>query len=254
MILFSDAHCDPEGLTPQLRQLLRETEDETFVSNGDMANLLPQGLERYFASLYLTQLEMALDGRTLYQIAGNHDPYSWSKKLYAAIPNIEVVREMNCPHADFRSGATVYEKRDRKGYHFWGEDGNPVMVTHIEHGHRWSIDWRFLRHAAPGLVDFMTDHFPKPWYAFSKKMGWMPSQVKGETRYHLAVLSTWRGALLYAQNRPLSRVICGHTHKLGAVTALFPHGLDYIMVDGGTLATGSFIRLGAGGGITFESL
>lgn len=244
MITFSDAHCEPEGLTPELRQLLGQTGDETFASAGDLANQLPHGLERYLCSVYLTQLERALDGRKLIVLGGNHDPFPWSKKLYARIPNIEVVRELNILHP-FMVGK--------------GEGPVPVdvyepVVTHIEHGHRWAIDWRFLRHFAPGLVDFMTDHFPKPWYAFSRKMGWIPSQVKGETKYHLAVLSTWRGALLFAQDKPLTRVVCGHTHKLGAVTSLFPHGIDYILVDPGTMATGSFIRLSDDGKITFESL
>ncbi|MBA7686739.1 hypothetical protein ES703_95194 [subsurface metagenome] len=221
IIEFSDAHENPQGMSQQLREIiaLARADGATLVCNGDFINLLPWGYDKWPGSPFLAELRATLRGYDLWLVSGNHDPCSWLKALLGDWPNVFVRRRI------------VWASP-----HTWRD-------VEFRHGHGWSPDWRVLRHFAPGFVEFMTDTFPKQWYWFSRKMGWLPSKLKEEKEqdYRKAILSVWLGAVGHAQRKDRT-VICGHTHSQGSLTV----GKEILVADAGTLLEGEFIRIDRG--------
>lgn len=217
IIEFSDSHENPDGMSQELREIisLAKTEDAILVGAGDIINLLPWGYDAWVGSPFLDEFREALGGYNFYWLTGNHDPHSWVKRLFGDWGNIIITRQLVWPA--------------------------PLGEVEIRHGHRWSVDWRILRHIAPSFVEFMADHFTWFWYKFSERMGWLPSKLKEEGRehdYQRAILSVWYGAVGHAQRKG-RRVIVGHTHSRGSLI----RGDDVLVADGGTLREGDFIRI-----------
>lgn len=221
-IASSDWHCQPEELIPEARKLIGKAEPgDILVGVGDLFDFLPPGKDRFKNSKAIDDFIKLLGGREFYYVTGNHDPYPWVKERFKDHSNIKVVRDVNL--------------EDR-----W----------YFRHGHGWSYDWWLLRHFAPGVVEFMSDHLPKPWYWFSKKMGWIPSQDKraayvggpGERqKYDDKVGIVWRNAIQHAQHNNIS-VIVGHTHCSGMLQRAM-NGVKVVIADGGDLRDGTYLLI-----------
>ena len=232
-IVSSDWHCQPEELIPEAMKLIGQAEPgDTLVGVGDLFDFLPLGKEKFKNSKAIDDFINLLGGREFYYVAGNHDPYPWVKERFSKHGNIKVVRNVNF---------------DNRWY--------------FRHGHGWSHDWWLLRHFAPSVVELMADRLPRPWYWFSKKMGWIPSEDKaaisspyplhyGEGRermerqkYNDKVGVVWRNALRYAQHNNIS-VIVGHTHCSGVLIRA-NNGSKAVIADGGDLRDGTYLVIDA---------
>ncbi len=223
LIVSSDWHCQPEALIPQARELIEKAEPgkDALVGVGDLFNFLPMGKDKFKNSKAIDDFIKLLGGQTFYYVAGNHDPYPWVKERFKDYPNIIVARIVN------------FEDR-------W----------YFRHGHGWSIDWRLLRHFAPGVVEFMTEHFPTLWYWFTMKMGWIPSKQKEalyiggpreRQKYSDMVGIVWRHAIRHAQHNNLA-VIVGHTHCSGILKRAM-NGVKAVIADGGDLRDGTYLLI-----------
>lgn len=217
MISFSDSHCQPDKLSPNVVYIVDKArkEKEPLVAVGDLFDLLPLGYDAFVGCKAIQEFVELLDGYPLEYVAGNHDPYRWVKKLFAPYDNI-----------------SVHKRLDAYGFHF-------------RHGHGWSADWRILRHFASGLVEFMTDYFPRPWYWLSKRMGWIPSAKKPieneeSTEYNKAIARVWDNATKHAQRHGIT-VIIGHTHAAGRLETLYG-GRRIVFADGGDLKEGTYLK------------
>lgn len=211
-LVFCDAHENPDCVSSNLRTVIGIAENNGWelYSVGDLLNLLPLGRDGWEG--WLRQFDTHLDDYPITLVAGNHDPYRWLKKMFADWENVRVVRRC-----------------DIEGYH-------------LRHGHSWSPDWWVLRHIAPGLVDFMLDAAPKQWHWFSRKMGWIPSELKAqggpkEHQYHKQIKYLLDESIKYAEKHNTT-VLYGHTHcqmaAPGRPSRLFS-------VDGGTLKEGDYL-------------
>jgi len=221
-IVSSDWHCQPQELILQARELMgKALPGDTLVGVGDLFDFLPLGKDRFKNSKAIDDFIQLLGGREFYYVAGNHDPYPWVKERFSDYPNIKVARNVN------------FENR-------W----------YFRHGHGWSHDWWLLRPLAPGIVEFMADHLPRPWYWFSKKAGWIPSQDRGaiyvgspreRQKYDDKVGIVWRNALFHAQHNNIS-VIVGHTHCSGVLKRA-SNGSKAVIADGGDLRDGTYLLI-----------
>ena len=222
LIVSSDWHCQPEELIPQARELIEKADPvkDILVGVGDLFNFLPMGKDKFKNSKAIDDFVILLGGRTFYYVTGNHDPYPWVKQRFKDYPNIKVARTLN------------FEDR-------W----------YFRHGHGWSIDWWLLRHFGPGFVEFMAERFPKPWYWFSRKMGWIPSQQKKVAdvapkegqKYDDKVGIVWRNAIQHAQHNNIV-VIVGHTHCSGILKRAM-NGVKTVIADGGNLGDGTYLLI-----------
>ena len=217
-IVFSDSHCQPDRLSPQIAWVIARAvnEREPLVGVGDLFDLLPWGYDAFADCPAVKELVELLDGYLFDYVAGNHDPYRWVKRLFAPYGNIKVHRRF-----------------DSLGLHF-------------RHGHGWSIDWWFLQHFASDFVEFMADYFPRPWYWCSRKMGWIPSMKKParmeeSTMYNEAIGVVWNNAVKYAQNHGVT-VIVGHTHAAAKLETLYG-GRRVVLADGGNLSEGTYLQI-----------
>ena len=244
IIGFSDSHEQPWEMSLELREIIgmARKEQAVLVSDGDFIDMLPHGYDAWPGSPFLERLREALQGGDLWLVGGNHDPASWLKKLFSTWPNVHVERRI-----------------------VWRWTSGPGQRgIEFRHGHGWSPDWWILRHFAPAFVEFMADHFPKQWYWFSRRMGWLPSRRREEAEvkifrnrpilrlgpelraastepenerdYRMAILAVWNKAVAHAQSKDC-RVIVGHTHSWGSLHA----GTEVLMADCGTLKEGKYI-------------
>ncbi len=221
-IVSSDWHCQPEELIPQAAELIGRAEpSDILIGVGDLFDFLPLGKEKFNNSRAIDDFINLLGGREFYYIAGNHDPFPWVKERFGSYSNIKVSRTV------------TFDNRWR-----------------FRHGHGWSCDWWLLRHFAPGVVEFMTDHLPTLWYWLSKKAGWIPSDHKravyfggsGERQqYNDKVGIVWSNALQHAQHNDMS-VIVGHTHCSGVLTRA-KNGCKAVIADAGDLRDGTYLLI-----------
>ncbi len=222
-VVSSDWHCQPDELIPQAREIIGKAEPgkDILVGVGDLFDFLPLGKDRFKNSKAIDDFILALGGQTFYYVAGNHDPYPWVKERFKDYPNVMVVR-----HRSFED----------KWY--------------FRHGHGWSHNWWFLRHFAAGFVEFMTDHLPRLWYWFSRRMGWIPSKHREAAhvggprerhKYNDKVGIVWRNAIQHAQHNNIS-VIVGHTHCSGILKRAM-NGLKAVIADGGDLRDGTYLLI-----------
>jgi len=222
----SDWHCDPDSLIDEAKEFIRRGKEAKtmLVGGGDLLNLLPIGREKFKGARVVNELVQALDGYPFHYVSGNHDPYRWVVELFRDFPNIKVMKWLE------------------------GELGGQAYF--FTHGHQWAIDWAFLRHFAPRFVEFMVDYFPKLWYRFCKRMGWMASEAKRQTgagyrerqKYNDLTGIIWRGGIRFAQHRGCC-VILGHTHTSGELKRFTGGnmGIISLMVDGGDLRDGTYV-------------
>ena len=220
----SDWHCQPDELIPQARELIGRSDPskDTLVGVGDLFDFLPLGKDRFKNSKAIDDFIDALGGRTFYYVAGNHDPYPWVRKRFKNYANIKVYRTLN-----------------------WEDK------WYFRHGHSWADDWRYLRHIAPALVEFMAEHCPRLWYWFSRRMGWMSSAHKehgyvGSPRerhkYNKAVGKVWRHAIRRAQHNDFT-VMIGHTHCSGILRRAMDSEVKAVMADDGDLRDGTYLLI-----------
>ena len=222
LIVSSDWHCQPEELIPQARHIIEKADPgkDLLVGVGDLFNFLPLGKDKFKNSKAIDDFIRLLGGQTFYYVTGNHDPYPWVKQRFKDYPNIVVARIVNF--------------KDR-----W----------YFRHGHGWSHDWWLLRHFAPRVVEFMTEHFPRFWYCLSRKMGWLPSKQKEvadvapseRQKYDDAVGIVWRNDIQHAQHNNLA-VIVGHTHCSGILRRALS-GVRAVIADGGNLGDGTYLLI-----------
>jgi len=212
-IYFSDLHDNRDGVSENLRQIVHRAKALRcrLYSNGDLINILPLGPDGW--EKWLKEFEELLDGYPILVLGGNHDPYRYLKRLFCDMPNVTVKRRENLPNG-----------------------------VHLRHGHSWSPDWWLLRHVAPAIVEFMVDYFPKPWYWFSKKMGWIPSELKEEglpkkRKYTKQVNWLWRKGMAYAERHEVT-VVLGHTHCQGG--SVGKPGVTFVM-DCGAAKDGDYL-------------
>ena len=222
----SDWHCDPDGLIDEAKEFIRRGKEAggTILGCGDLLNLLPIGREKFNGAMVVNELVQALDGYPFYYISGNHDPYPWVVELFRDAPNIKVVKRLE-------------SELGRRTYLF-------------THGHQWAIDWALLRHFAPRFVEFMVDHFPRLWYRFCKRVGWMASEAKHKAstghrerqKYNDLTGIIWRNGIRFAQHHGCC-VILGHTHASGEFRRFAggDTGIVAVMVDGGDLRDGTYV-------------
>lgn len=212
-IYFSDAHNDRDGVSEEIRQIVQKAKTLrcSLYSVGDMLNILPLGPDGWEKWLY--EFEELLEGYPITVLGGNHDPYRYLKRLFKDVPNVTV------------------EQRVTK-----------ANGVHLRHGHSWSPDWWLLRHIAPAIVEFMVNYLPKPWYWFSKKMGWIPSKLKEagvpkKRRYVKEVSFVWRKGIAYSQRHDVV-VVNGHTHCQGGCVG--EPGIVFV-VDCGAAKDGDYL-------------
>ena len=190
----SDWHIYPDGLSPQVRNWITEGKKQhaMLIGNGDLSEFMYRRWQDFIDSKAVRELEEVLDGYPFTYIANNHDPIRFVRKVYAHIPNIEVVEEK-----DVVVGDTLY---------------------HFEHGSRFAVDWRLLQ----PVNHWIASWFPRPWLWWQNIRGTLPSQLKEKAggaitgkesekyRHHIGII--WRRALRDALKRNAVTVI-GHTHK-----------------------------------------
>ena len=220
----SDWHEQPQGLSGNAKMFIRMGKERNadMVVNGDILDLLPLGKEKFEGSPVAEQFVEELDGYPIILVAGNHDPYPWLCELFRGERNIEVERE------------------------YWAPEGEQWFYFH--HGHTWVPDWWFLRHIAPGLVEFMVEHLPQQWYWLSRRMGWLPGTAvrEGEWRepgYPPLVELLWRKGWEYGQKHGCV-VVIGHTHCPVALRSFYPEtGSRASFIDGGTLMNYTYVEI-----------
>ena len=234
----SDWHSNPDGLIPEAKDFIKlaKAVGARVIACGDLFNLLPMGRESFKGSMAVRELIEALDGYPMDYVSGNHDPYPWVRELFGEVPNIHIIRAL-----DLEMNGRLY---------------------HFTHGHQYAIDWAILRHIAPGFIEFMVEHFPRAWYAFSKWMGWVPGQIKPRIeesyresqRYNDATGIIWRNAIREAQRKNYC-VVLGHTHTTAQLRRFIDTdvGIRTVMIDGGDLREGSFV-IGGGGDVELAFL
>lgn len=225
-LLSSDWHCDPWELRPEVKLWIEKGKAQraTLFGVGDLFNILPWGEKRWErqpdGAIY--QLKRILDGYPLYYITGNHDPdVPWLEKMFADSPNIRIVPKIHVGGADIR------------------------------HGHETFIDWRILRHFAPEVVNFASRYFPKQWYDFCRRMGWMPSTFQGTDEYHAVVLGVWQAAFKYSRKYNC-KVLRGHTHHC----AVLREPDSWVFGDFGSLGSeaGHYLKWGESGALQIKSV
>lgn len=222
----SDWHCEPDGLIDEAKEFIRrgKAAKAMIVGCGDLLNLLPLGREKFKGARVVKELVQSLDGYPFYYVSGNHDPYKWVAELFRDFPNVTVVKRL---------------ERELEG-----------RVYLFSHGHQWAIDWAFLRHFAPRFVEFMVDWFPKLWYRFCRRMGWMASEAKPKAatghrerqKYDDFTGLIWRNGIRLAQHHGCC-VILGHTHTSAELKRFVDEntGIVSVMVDGGDLRDGTYV-------------
>ena len=226
MLVCSDAHNNPQALNPHTRAIIElgAKEKQVVIFDGDTFNILPWGYKKWMGCPCIEEFKAVVysTGCIVGVVDGNHDPYKYLLKLLFE-------------DSDSAGAAAVFHK-------VLALDG-----IEIRHGHRWAVDWAVLRHIAPPIVEFMTDHFPALWYKICKWMGWLPSLkkdrwwgLKSSDDYQKAVLAGWMGALGYAHKHN-KRLIVGHTHQFGQVTRGDEGGI--VLADGGALRDGKFYEV-----------
>ena len=236
MLVSSDAHNDPWELNCYTSRLLDigAEEKKSVIFDGDTFNIIPLGYRKAWKNCQcIKDFKMKSKGFDIQYpiilVDGNHDPYKYLLKLFADdYPQIQVAHKV----------------------FYFGD-------IQIRHGHRWAVDWQIIRHIAPPIVEFMTDHFPNLWYKFSKLMGWIPSIKKeyasnryqdtmSDRDYRKAVLGGWYGALGFIHRNKI-RVMTGHTHCFSQLGRNLLSEKDedkgMILADCGTLKEGKFYEV-----------
>ena len=222
----SDWHCDPDSLIEKAKEFISRGKQAgaIIVGGGDLFNLLPIGRDKFNGARVVNELVQVLDGYPFYYVSGNHDPYRWVVELFRDVPNIKVVKRLEGKLAG--------------------------RVYFFTHGHQWAIDWALLRHFAPRFVEFMVDYFPRLWYHFCQRVGWMASEAKRQAstgywerqKYNDLTGIIWRNGIRFAQHNDCC-VILGHTHTSGELRRFTgaSTGITSVMVDGGDLRDGTYV-------------
>ena len=226
----SDWHCDQNKLKETVEKWIKQGKEEghRLIGGGDLFDILPLGRKVWNSAASIKQLAAALDGYSFDYVAGNHDPYGDMKGLMAPYPNISMHKRMV-----FESG------------------GRTFFVTH---GHRWSIDWGFLRlrNIAPPVVEFLANSpLRSLWYRFCRSRGWLarhphPNPRPGKEHEQINNLTRiiWAGASDHAIKKNCC-VVIGHTHTTGrrerGVSKKNPS--QTYMIDDGNLPDGTYVKI-----------
>ena len=184
MIVIADAHEIPGGLSQEFKKAicLARLDGSPLVCAGDSFNLIPYGLAAYMESRTVNELLSLLDDHQIILLEGNHDPIHWLDRLFKDHPNVIILKDLL------------------------------IDDIYIAHGHRWGPLWSWLGRFANPLNSCANRYIPGTWYDIAKRMGWMPSAVQGEDRYHAVVLSLLIGAIRYSEKHKC-KVAMGHSHK-----------------------------------------
>ena len=176
---------------------------DAFVFVGDIFNVLPGGM-CWWRTLEGWQTIGSLRNAVryipeVYFVVGNHEGrFSWAKELLKDTDFV-VVRELN------------------------------LAGIHFEHGHKFT-EWFVLRYIADDIVEWLTSNWllRRSWYWFSRKMGWMPGNIKDAKpkKYHSVVGLAWAAALHTAYKRNWKTLVLGHTHTKADISTDFVHLID----------------------------
>jgi DNA repair exonuclease SbcCD nuclease subunit len=211
----SDAHSPPNSLSQNFKKWisLGISNGATLVANGDMFDLVVYGHEKYVNSIAVKELITCLSGYQLFLIAGNHDSKKMLNKLNLP-SNILIINSLDLDH--------------------YGE------LWHFEHGFTRAADWRFLGRFSEPITNFFTDHFPRQWYWFSKKMGWLSKpEIAGEHEKYNKMVSTVHTSYIMSAEKNKINYCIGHTHKALRFCS-WSNGKCVYVLDGGNIRDGSY--------------
>jgi predicted MPP superfamily phosphohydrolase len=101
-----------------------------------------------------------------------------------------------------------------------------------------------------GRTYLFTDHLPRLWYRFCKRVGWMASEAKRKAstghrerqKYNDLTGIIWRNGIKFAQHDGCC-VVLGHTHTSGEFKRFAggDTGIISVIVDGGDLRDGTYV-------------
>ena len=225
----SDWHCDPGGLKQAVMEWINRGKagGHRLIGDGDLFDILLLGRMLFQNAASVEQLATLLDGYPFDYVAGNHDPYNIVRKIMASYTNITMHRQLRIE-----------------------ENGRRYFLTH---GHRWAVDWGFLRlrHIAPRLVETMVNVASGPWYWLCRRVGWLASRPaagapagKELQRINKLIRVIWAGASHHALKQDCC-VILGHTHAAGSRQRGISKEAGFLayMVDDGDLPEGTFVEI-----------
>lgn len=215
---YSEGHYNPGDIMPPDTFTPYVGAGDILILNGDMCNILPLGMKawrtlagRKTIDSIKTSVPKGCQGWYVY---GNHEGrLSWLKELMAASsvindPPIQIVRSIDIPYK--------------------GE------IWHFEHGHKFCYGWRWLRHVADDIVEWLTSNplTLKLWYNFSVKRGWLPSKYMHDwegnpvsKKYRKLVGHYWAEVLAEAHEQNMNYVV-GHSHRRVTITTDFVKVID----------------------------
>jgi len=190
MIVYcsSDWHSSPHELSKSAKEFIdkAKVDADLIVGNGDLFDLMEYDWKKFVDCKAIQELKERLEGKEFVYVAGNHDPEKYVRKIIAG-PNIQVKRR------EFE--VTLMGRT----YHF-------------THGHRWAIDWSWLRKFSDILIVVVPPLYHR-WLKWQNRVSPRKLKEKEEIEKYNRKTGLIHSAASKLAEQKDKVVIVGHTHK-----------------------------------------